>query len=101
MQVEWTNRALTKVQEQADYISMESMALAGRWVEKLFNTTQKMLSDQPEIGRMVPFLDSKSIREIIIGSYRVIYKVAFEEGYIYILTVRSCREDIAEDSYLD
>ncbi len=100
MQIKWTARAVERVQEQADYISVSSPAAAGKWIEKIFDTTWKILDEQPEAGRMFPFLNSKNIRELIIGSHRIIYQIAFNEECIYILTVRNCREDTTEESFL-
>ena len=39
----------------------------------------------PEIGRVVPEIDDQSVREIIHGSYRIIYEVIPNPTTIYIL----------------
>jgi plasmid stabilization system protein ParE len=39
----------------------------------------------PEIGRVVPEIDDQSVREIIHGSYRIIYEVIPDPTTIYIL----------------
>ena len=39
----------------------------------------------PEIGRVVPEIDDPSVREIIHGSYRIIYEVISDPTTVYIL----------------
>jgi len=56
------------------YISFDSPDRAERFGHLLISKT-KILSNFPEIGREVPEIGDPSIREIIIRSYRVIYRV--------------------------
>lgn len=51
---------------------------------ELFDTVER-LSDFPESGRIVPEMGIRRIREIIYGSYRVIYSL---KDKVEILTVR-------------
>ena len=39
----------------------------------------------PEIGRVVPEIDDPNVREIIHGSYRIIYEVISDPTTVYIL----------------
>ncbi len=48
-----------------------------------------LLGSQPEMGRPVSELLGSSYREIIFGSYRIIYKI---ENEIRILTLRNSRQ---------
>jgi len=48
-----------------------------------------MLGLQPQMGREVPELLGSNYREIIFGSYRIIYKI---ENDIKILTLRNSRQ---------
>ncbi|MBX9577412.1 MAG: type II toxin-antitoxin system RelE/ParE family toxin [Chthoniobacterales bacterium] len=56
------------------YISRDSPLIAERFCQKLVIKTE-MLGVYPEIGRKVPDFDNRTLREIIIGNYRVIYRV--------------------------
>ena len=38
-------------------------------------TSTKRLADFPEMGRVVPEFDDPAIREIVVRTYRVIYRV--------------------------
>lgn len=55
-----------------------------QWVEDLFSTVER-LADFPKSGRMLPEVGSPNIRELIFGTYRVIYSV---KNQVEILTVR-------------
>lgn len=39
----------------------------------------------PEMGRVVPELDDSKVREIVHGSYRIIYEIVSDPTTIYIL----------------
>jgi plasmid stabilization system protein ParE len=66
------------------YISVDSPDRAVAFGQFLLGST-KRLADFPELGRVVPEFDDPSIREIIVRSYRVIYRVDHAD----------CRVDIA------
>src|SRR5262245_38110 len=57
------------------YISLDSPERALEFGRLLINST-KRLADFPELGRVVPEFRDPSIREIVVRSYRVIYRVA-------------------------
>lgn len=56
------------------YISLDSPDRAVRFGQFLVSNT-KRLSEFPEFGRIVPEFDDPAIREIVVRSYRVIYRV--------------------------
>ena len=53
------------------------------------------LGSQPELGREVPELLGSNYREVIFGSYRIIYKV---ENEIKVLTLRNSRQLLSLDN---
>ena len=81
----WTNRSLADLQEIGDYISRDSVQYARLTLERIISVAG-FLESNPFIGRKVPEINEPSIRELIIGSYRLIYKIV-KEPRIYILTV--------------
>lgn len=82
----WTHRSLTDLKTIADYISKDSLRYASLTIERIINMTLH-LETNPRIGRMVPEIGKvDSIREIILGNYRIIYKISSSE-IIHILTV--------------
>ena len=60
------------------YISLDSPERAVGFGQFLISNT-KRLADFPELGRVVPEFDDASIREIVVRSYRVIYRVSHAE----------------------
>lgn len=66
------------------YISLDSPERAVRFGQFLVSST-KGLGDFPHMGRVVPEFGDPSIREIVVRSYRIIYRV--DHG--------DCRVDVA------
>jgi len=84
MKIVWSPLALERVEDAARYIAEDNPDAAARWVEDLFATVER-LADFPKSGRMVPEVGSPRIRELIFGTYRVIYSA---KNQVDILTVR-------------
>ncbi len=83
--VKWTKRALMDIDNIADYIAKDSFHYAQIQVKRFFDKVE-ILKKYPSIGRIVPEKKQENIREIILGNYRVIYKIVSKEQ-IDILTV--------------
>ena len=67
------------------YISKDSPKYAKLTLEKLIDTAI-LIERNHLIGRIVPEVKHKNIREIITGSYRIIYKIIDNE-LAHILTI--------------
>jgi toxin ParE1/3/4 len=89
MKIIWSLLAIERVEEISDYIAEDNSAAANKWVDSVFEKVD-LLKSNPQIGRVVPELAVPSIREIIFGNYRIIYRN--EQKSIIILTVRSFRQ---------
>jgi toxin ParE1/3/4 len=70
----WTPFALEDLQSVYDYIAKDSPYYANRFIDKLVDRVD-ILIDHPEAGRIVPEFENELIRELIEGSYRIIYKI--------------------------
>ena len=90
--VRWTKQSVEDLDQIAEYISKDSRYYAIVQTEKFFNAV-KILGYQVEAGRKVPEIGDESIREIIVGNYRIIYKVVNQDR-ADILTVHHSRRDI-------
>lgn len=66
------------------YISRDSSVAADRFGEKLFSK-HKILKHHPEIGRVVPEIKNMTVREIIVGNYRIMYRVNISKNQVRIL----------------
>jgi toxin ParE1/3/4 len=82
----WTQRSLIDLKSIAEYISNDSVKYASLTIERIIDVT-KYLETNPRIGRMVPEVGrNDTIREIILGNFRIIYKIT-SSLTIHILTV--------------
>ncbi len=73
-QIIFAPRAQRDLRNIKRYIERDSFLRAERFCQKLVTKTE-MLKVHPEIGRIVLNFNNPNIREIIIGNYRVIYRV--------------------------
>ena len=83
--VRWTNIALENLNDIGNYIRKDSMKYARIVVRNLFTSTN-LLKRHPRLGRMVPEFNNPNIRELIRGSYRVVYRIV-DEKHIDVVTV--------------
>ena len=74
MKVEWTDNALEQLWAIHEYIAQSSPEYAQRVVDRLTRRTQQ-IRRFPVSGRMVPEYNAPQIREVIEGSYRIIYYI--------------------------
>ena len=66
------------------YVSLDSPDRAVTFGRFLVSNT-KRLANFPEMGRIVPELDDLSIREIVVRSYRVIYRVDHDNHWVEVV----------------
>ena len=85
MKIIWSPLAIDRVSEITEYISQDNLSAAQNWVDRIFQEVESLLSS-PQMGRMVPEVGRKEIRELILGNYRIIYR--YESTSISILTIR-------------
>jgi len=68
VEIKFTNQSLADLEDIAEYISRDSEYYAGLQIQKLIRRTD-ILEQFPSIGKMVPELKIKSIKELIEGNY--------------------------------
>ena len=90
MQIEWSLNAICDLENIKIYIANDSEYYATCFVEGAFNAV-KRLSIFPYSGRVVPEIAEECIREIIYGSYRIIYQITDTE--VNIVTVIHAMRD--------
>ena len=73
-EVVWSPEAIEDVDSIAAFISRDSRFYAAAVVQKILDTGHD-LTHFPLSGRIVPELEDESIRERIVYSYRLIYRV--------------------------
>jgi toxin ParE1/3/4 len=70
----WTLQAIEDLKNIHDYIAVESKVYANSMVAKIM-TRVHQLERFPESGKIVPEFEQKTIKELIEGNYRIIYKI--------------------------
>jgi addiction module RelE/StbE family toxin len=94
----WSPLAVDRVAEIAEYIALDKPSAAEKWVESIFNSV-KRLEQFPDSGRIIPEIQLKNFREIILGNYHIIYRI--EENKISVLTMRSGKQILPVDKILE
>lgn len=97
MKIIWSPLAVDRVSEIAAYIAQENPEAAENWVNTVFKKVGD-LKRFPESGRIVPETGNKTIRELIYGNYRLIYRL--EEKRISMLTVRHGKQILPVDEIM-
>ena len=82
--IRWTNQALADLEAIGNFIARDAPSVAQVFVDNVFEAV-KRLEVFPRSGRVVPEIGQEDIREILFGSYRIVYVVGEEE--VNILTV--------------
>ena len=85
VEVIWTTQSIEDIENIAEYIAKDSEKYAQIQVQDFFEAT-KILEEFPKAGRVVPEINNKDIRELIVGFYRVIYNIVSKDK-IEVLTV--------------
>ena len=78
MKVHWTETAEGHLDAIYSYIAQDSPEYAKRMVDYLTRRTQQ-IATFPLSGRRVPEYDLDQIREVIEGSYRIIYHIKSDQ----------------------
>jgi len=84
MNVEWTGNAVAQLKGIHDYIARDSDFFAKRTVDRLTSRSIQ-IQFHPFSGEMVPEFGDETIREVIEGPYRIIYRVS--QSALFVLAV--------------
>lgn len=80
----WTQSAARDLRRIFDYIAADSEVCARAMIDEIFESIER-LPFFPKSGRVVPEVRNEHIREIIIGSYRLIYDIKNEAIRILVV----------------
>ncbi len=69
----WSPQSVLDLESIRSYIAHDSPRYAELMVRRLVAAVDR-LEDFPESGRIVPERNVEDIREVIVGSYRVVYR---------------------------
>ena len=84
VKIRWTLQAAEDLVSIVNFISLDSEHYARLTATDIIEAVERLMIF-PESGRIVPEISMPEIREILLGSYRIIYR--FKEDVIEIITV--------------
>jgi toxin ParE1/3/4 len=82
--VRWTEQAVGDLQAIREFIERDSPRYGRLVAERLFEATQR-IEAFPMSGRIVPELGRADVREIIVGEYRIVYRLKSEAAILLTL----------------
>jgi toxin ParE1/3/4 len=80
----WTDRALRDLIRIDDYIAADDPKAADRWVDKPIAAAERA-ARVPTSGRIVKERKQPDLREVLVRTYRIVYRVRDER--VEIVTV--------------
>lgn len=80
----WTPQAVDDLEAIVNFVSLDSLHYA-RLVAIDITTRIEQIVSFPLSGRIVPEVNHPSIREVIIGSYRIVYRI--NKSAVEVLTI--------------
>lgn len=83
-EVRWTPQGADDLEAITEYIAEDSPHYANLFVMDVFAAVER-IGDFPHSGRVVQETRDQSLREIVLGNYRIIYRV--KTDLVEILTV--------------
>jgi toxin ParE1/3/4 len=73
-EIDWSESAIASVVDTLEYIARDSPSYAAALAVRVEQAAAS-LARLPERGRRVPEFNDLAVRELIVGSYRLIYRV--------------------------
>ena len=98
MKLRWTARARRDLSAIGRYIARDDPVAARRWLERL-RARARSAAKKPRVGRVVPELQREDLREVLLRTYRIVYRV--REDAIHVLTVFEGHRLLREHDILD
>jgi plasmid stabilization system protein ParE len=82
--VAWTPQSLADLDAICLFIARDAPEMASIFADRVFRATDR-LAEHPRSGRVVPEMGQERLREIILGNYRIVYRLVGED--VQVLTV--------------
>jgi plasmid stabilization system protein ParE len=80
----WSKRAEADLVGIDEYISADDPVAAARWIDKLTERA-RTAALMPYAGRVVPEFRMEALREVLVRSYRIVYRIRGKE--VQVITV--------------
>jgi toxin ParE1/3/4 len=72
--ISWSRRAESDLESIGDFIARDNPEAARRWVMRIVEAVG-VAARSPRAGRRVPEYDRDEIREVLLRSYRIVYRI--------------------------
>jgi addiction module RelE/StbE family toxin len=82
--------AYADLEDIENYISRDSPAMARKFISRIFDKIDQ-LYNYPLSGKPVPEIKDRSVRELLLNKYRIIYQVIDERNVNVIRIVHGSR----------
>ena len=79
-----TEQSQNDLREIVSFIARDSPERARRFANELVDQALSV-GNFPEMGRAVPELGDPAVREVVHGSYRIVYELLREPNAVYVL----------------
>ncbi len=86
LQIVWSQTAVEDLKEVVQFIAMDDPAAAASLADRILDRVE-FASGLPFSNRAVPEKKDRSVREVILKPYRIIYQVDDKRGAIHILRI--------------
>jgi toxin ParE1/3/4 len=93
VQVVWAQPALDDLREVSEFISRDSPRYAQLTVERITEVAAR-LSRFPQIGQILPEFPHLAYRQMVVGSYRLIYREDPARARILVMGVIHSSRDL-------
>lgn len=94
VEVSWLVSAKEDLKAIFEFIAQDSDKYAALEINRIQDKVA-LLSSQPYLGKILPELENQTIRELIEGKYRIIYRI-LDENHIHILMVHHSSRDLGK-----
>ena len=84
VELRWTQQASADLEAITTFIAMDSPHFASIFALDVLAAVER-IPEFPHLGRIVPELHKPTVREIILGNYRIVYRLT--EDFAEILTI--------------
>lgn len=97
--INWSGPALKDLLETVEYIKIDNKKAAYHFAKDIKEKVSR-LARFPNSGRIVPEFPTSGLREIIIGNFRIIYRIISDKHTVEILTLRHGARPLEDEPQL-
>lgn len=91
VQIIWTKRSRNDLKAIYGFIANDSKRYGKLQVEQIFYAVQ-FLTEFPHIGQVLPEFPTSYYRQILIGSYRALYRFDIHRKKVFIVAILHQRQ---------